>query len=124
MTIKSYLWGMRLSTLIALFSLILVILYVDPYKDVYLAQILFFVCLFFSASGMATLALFWLRRRTLNNEAVLEMVGISFREGIIIAATVCVSLFLHSIQMLTWWMFFVVLAASLLAELWFLSSPN
>lgn len=121
MTIRAYLWGMRLCTLVALAALALVIAYTNPARDGLLGQGLFFVSLFFSVMGLATLFLFWLRR-TFSKPDVLEAsVGISFRQGALIAFAVCLLLILQSYRLLVWWDGGIVVVGVLLIELWFLS---
>ncbi len=121
MTVRSYLWGMRLSTLAALAALGAVIFYVDPVRDGFLGQALFYVSLFFSVTGLTTLFLFWLRRHWEINEVVYQNVGISFREGVLLALAVCGMLFLQSFRLLVWWDAGMIIAGVLLIELWFLS---
>ena len=91
MTIRAYLWGMRISTLVALACLGLVIRFIDPVKDGILGQVLFYVSLLFSVTGLATLFLFWLRRLFSKNETAYLNVGISFRQGMLVALAVTVT---------------------------------
>jgi len=121
MTMRAYLWGMRISTLAALVSLGLVLNYVNPDRDGVLGQGLFYVSLFFSVTGIAMLLLFWLRRTFSRYEEVQENVGVSFRQGALIAAAVCTLLVLQSFRLLVWWDGGIVVAGVLLIELWFLS---
>ncbi len=121
MTVRSYLWGMRLSALAALLALGFVINYVDPYRDGILGQTLFYTSLFFSITGLATLFLFWIRRRWQVNEAVYQNVGLSFRQGMLVAFVVCAMFLLQSFRLLLWWDAGLVIAGALLIELWFLS---
>jgi len=121
MTVRSYLWGMRLSTLAALASLGSVIFYVDPARDGFLGQTLFYFSLFFSITGLATLFLFWLRRRWHANEIAYQNVGLSFRQGVLIALAICIMFILQSFRLLVWWDAGIVIAGALLIELWFLS---
>ena len=121
MTIKVYLWGMRLCTLVALISLVAVVYFVSPVRDGILGQALFYVSLFFSITGIATLFLFWLRRNFSRNEAAYPGVGVSFRQGALIAFAVCALLVLQSFRLLVWWDGGIVVAGVLLIELWFLS---
>jgi hypothetical protein len=121
MTVRSYLWGMRLSTLAALTAFGAVVYYVDPYRDGILGRALFYISLFFSITGMATLFLFWIRRHWNTNEAVYENVGLSFRQGLLVALAVCAMFALQSFRLLLWWDAGIVVAGVLLVELWFLS---
>lgn len=121
MTIRAYLWGMRLCTLLALVWLGLVVYFVNPLRDGLLGQMLFYVSLFFSVTGLATLFLFWLRRIFSKENDFEAYVGVSFRQGALIAATVCILLLLQSFRLLVWWDGGIVVAGVLLVELWFLS---
>jgi Na+/melibiose symporter-like transporter len=121
MTIRAYLWGMRFSTLAALVAMGLVVKYINPTQDGLLGQGLFYVSLFFSITGIATLFLFWLRRTFSKSGAVQESVGVSFRQSALIAVAVCALLLLQSFRLLVWWDGGIVVAGVLLIELWFLS---
>jgi len=121
MTIRAYLWGMRFCTLLALAGLGFVIFFVDPEKDGILGRTLFYISLFFSITGIATLFLFWLRRNFSKDEAVYTNVGVSFRQGMLIALCFCVLLILQSFQLLVWWSGGMAVVGVLLIELWFLS---
>ncbi|PIU79469.1 MAG: hypothetical protein COS72_00325 [Candidatus Moranbacteria bacterium CG06_land_8_20_14_3_00_43_56] len=121
MTIRGYLWGMRFSTFVALVALGLVIFYVNPFRDGILGQTLFYISLFFLITGAATLFLFWLRRRFANNETVYLNVGISFRQGMLVALAVSLMFLLQSFRLLVWWDGGLIVVGALLVELWFLS---
>ena len=121
MTIRTYLWGMRFCSLAALAALVSVIYFVNPTRDAVLGQTLFYISLFFSITGIATLFLFWLRRTFSKNKEVQESVGVSFRQGALVAISVCALLILQSFRLLVWWDGGIVVAGILLIELWFLS---
>lgn len=121
MTIRAYLWGMRICTLAALVSLVLVVTYINPVKDGILGQVLFYVSLYFAVTGMATLFLFWIRRVFFKKSVIQENVGVSFRQSALIAAAICLLLLLQSFRLLVWWDAGIVIAGTLLTELWFLS---
>jgi hypothetical protein len=121
MTIRSYLWGMRMLALAALVALVFVVFYVDPERDGLFGRIFFYVSLFFFITGIATLFLFWIRRFFLKGDALEESVAISFREAVLIAIAVCATFVLQSFRLLVWWDVGIVVAGMLLIELWFLS---
>jgi hypothetical protein len=121
MTIRAYLWGMRMSTLVAMICFGLVTCYVDPVKDGLLGQVLFYVSLFFSVTGLSILFLFWLRRLFSKNETAYLNVGISFRQGLLVALAITAMFILQSLKLLIWWDAGLVIVAALLVELWFLS---
>ena len=121
MTIRSYLWGMRFCSLVALAALVSVVYFVNPTSDAVLGQTLFYISLFFSITGIATLFLFWLRRTFSKNKEVQENVGVSFRQGALVAISVCALLILQSFRLLVWWDGGMIVVMILLIELWFLS---
>ena len=55
------------------------------------------------------------------NKEVQESVGVSFRQGALIAIAVCALLILQSFRLLVWWDGGIIVAGILLIELWFLS---
>ena len=121
MTIRAYLWGMRFSTLAALAAMGLVVKYINPTRDGLLGKGLFYASLYFTVTGIATLFLFWLRRTFSKGRAIQESVGVSFRQGALVAFAVCALLLLQSFRLLVWWDGGIVVAGVLLVELWFLS---
>lgn len=121
MTIRAYLWGMRFCTLTALVSLGFAVFHVDPKRDGIVGQLLFYISLLFSITGIATLFLFWLRRTFSKNEAVYANVGVNLRQGALVALAVCALLLLQSFRLLVWWDGGIIVAGVLLIELWFLS---
>jgi len=121
MTVRSYLWGLRLLALVAIGVLAVIVIFVDPIRDGILGQALFYVSLFFSVTGLAALFLFWLRRHISGNEIVYENLGMSFRQGALVALALTVMFFLESLRILVWWDAALVMAGVLLVELWFLS---
>ncbi len=121
MTIRGYLWGMRFSMFVALVALGLVVFYVNPFRDGILGQTLFYISLFFSITGAATLFLFWLRRKFANNETVYLNVGVSFRQGMLVALAVSLMFLLQSFRLLVWWDGGLIIVGVLLVEFWFLS---
>jgi hypothetical protein len=121
MTIRTYLWSMRLCTLAALVSLGLVIRFVDPVHNGLLGQAFFYASLFFSVAGLVAIFLYWLRR-SFSGEAEPEAgAGISFRQGALVALAVCSLLVLQYFRLLFWWDGGIVVTGVLLVELWFLS---
>lgn len=124
MTLRSYVWGMRLLTLVSLIALVLVINFVDPEKSGIVGKLLFYLILFFVLAGFFNLILLWIRKRTMGQEAVLLNVGLSFRQGILLAILSAGLLILQSFRALTWWDGLLLLAALFLAELYFLNKQS
>lgn len=121
MTLKAYIWGIRIITILALAAMAAVIFYVDPQKSIPLGIILFYLVLFFAMSGLFNLSLLFIRKKLLGNEAAALSVGLSFRQGILLSFTILGILILQSYRMLVWWDALLVVAGIFLVELYFLS---
>jgi apolipoprotein N-acyltransferase len=122
MTLKSYLWGISVSTGISLAALVLVVKQVDPEKTGSIGQLLFFVSALLFLSGMFVLFFTWLRRAVDGGEDVaLAYIGVSFRQGILMAILLCLLLYLQQYRILTWWDGALTVAGILLVELYFLT---
>jgi formate hydrogenlyase subunit 3/multisubunit Na+/H+ antiporter MnhD subunit len=122
MTLKSYLWGIRSSTAISFAALALVIKQVDPQKTGIAGQLLFFISALLFLSGTFVLLFTWLRRATSGDEEVaLAYIGVSFRQGILMAILLCLLLVLQQNRILTWWDGALTVAGILLVELYFLT---
>ena len=122
MTLKSYLWGIRISTAISFAAFVLVIKQIDPEKTGAIGQLLFFVSAMLFLSGLFVLLFTWLRRAVKGSEEVaLAYIGISFRQGILIAALLCFLLFLQQYRILVWWDGALTVVGVLLTELYFLT---
>ncbi len=121
MTLRSYIWGLRIINLISLSALALVIIFIDPEKSGVLGIAIFYAVLFFALSGLFNLILLWIRRSTLGSEAAFSSVNLSFRQGILLAIFVVGLLILQSFRILVWWDGLLLLGGVFLVELYFLS---
>lgn len=122
MTIKSYLWGMRIGTITSLAAWLLVLVYVDPNTAGAMGKILFFLSMFLVLSGMFALLLTWLRKMLGSGEVIaFAYLGMSFREGVLLALLTVALLVLQGFRVLTWWDASLVVAGVFLIELYFLT---
>ena len=121
MTLKSYAWGMCLVSLFSFIALSLAITYIDPEKSGIAGQVIFYLIFFFLLSSLINLLLLWIRKRALGNEAAALNVGLSLRQGILIALFVIGLLILQSMRILIWWDGLLLLAGIFIVELYFLS---
>ncbi len=121
MTLKAYIWGIRIISLLSVIFLGIVIAYIDPRSSGLLGVALFYLVIFFVLSGMFNLLLLFLRRKFLGNEVAVTSVGLSFRQGILLAISVVGILILQSVRMLIWWDALLVIGGVFLIELFFLS---
>lgn len=121
MTLKAYIWLLRLLSLISLAAWILVINYLDPNASGTPGRLLFYSTLGIFLSGLFGLFLLFIRRKTLGEETVRENVGLSLRQGILLSLLIICLLILQSLRMLVWWDGLLVVAGVFLIELYFLS---
>ncbi len=121
MTLRAYIWGMRLVTLFSFLTLGAIIIYIDPRNSTWIGMSLFYLAAFFSVGGMFNLMLLFLRRKLLGEELAADSVGLSFRQGILLTIIVLGILFLQSLRMLVWWDALLVVAGVFIIELFFLS---
>jgi len=112
---------MRIVTLFSIIALIGVINYVNPETAGIIGKILFYVVLFFALSGVLNLFLLWLRRKITTPENAFANVGLSFRQGTLLALFAIGLLIMQSLRVLVWWDGLLLLAGIFLVELYFLS---
>ncbi len=121
MTLKSYLWGMRISTVLAVLAFGAVVYYVNPEESAAVGRILFYASLFLAIAGILTLFLTWIRRKFSGDQSPFVFIGMSFRQGMLLSFLTITLLFMRSFGILAWWDGLLIVAAIFLAELYFLS---
>lgn len=121
MTLKSYLWGLRISTVILFMAWTVVVVNVDPEKSGIIGKVLFYLSFFLFLSGIFILILTWIRRKLEGDEAAFSQLGVNFREGILLAVLAAGLLLLQSAKVLIWWDGLMLAAGIFLIELYFLS---
>lgn len=122
MTLKSYLWGMRIGALLSLASWVLVVTQIDPIESGIAGKLLFYGSFFLSVGAIAIIGLTWLHTRQ-SAHGNLEMVYVSgsFRQGILASLLAVSLLVLQSFRVLVWWNALLTVAGIFLVELYFLS---
>lgn len=121
MTLRSYIWGMRIAVLFSIIALGLAVYYIDPESSGVPGKALFFLILFFALSGIFNLILLRLRRRVTNTENSFEKINLSFRQGILFSVFCTGLLFLQAQRMFIWWAALLLLAGIFLIELFFIT---
>ena len=121
MTLRAYIWGMRIVTLFSLAALGAVVVYIDPRSGAWIGLLFFYLAALFSIGGLFNLVLLFFRRKLLGEEAAADSVGLSFRQGILLAIIALGVLILQSFRLLVWWDALLVVAGVFLIELFFLS---
>lgn len=121
MTLRSYLWGMRISTVLSIAAWIAVVYNVNPEEAGIVGQILFYLSLFLALAGIFILFLTWLRRKILGSDWAFAHLGMSFRQGILLSALANMLLIFQGFRILTWWDGLLLVAGIFIIELYFLS---
>lgn len=122
MTLKTYLWGMRSAVLVSLTALVLIIRQIDPESSGVIGQTLFLATTFFFLASIFILFFTWLRRKVAGDEEMLvAYLGMSFRQGMLVAILGVILLLAQRFRFLTWWDGALAVAGILLVELYFLT---
>ena len=128
MTTKAFLWGMRFITLLAIIATVLLIVFVGPYQNqdpndwLIFNIVLLNITLFIALSGVFTLFLFFLRKKSSGNEILSSHAGTSFRQGMLLSLAMLSLLLLQSFRILTWWDGLLAMGAIMMVELYFLAN--
>ena len=123
MTLKLYLWGIRLSVVITLAALILVLRQIDPEKSGIIGQLFFYVSIFLFSAALLILFFTWLRRKIGEDdeESAAAYLGMGFRQGVLMSLLVVGLLILQQYRVLVWWDGLLLAAGIFLIELYFLT---
>ena len=113
---------MRTGTIASLAVLMLVVRQIDPGNAGIIGQLLFFLAAFLFLAGLLILLFTWLRRKVGgDDELALSYLGVSFRQGILMAFLAILLLIAQRYRILTWWDSMLTVAGMLLVELYFLT---
>jgi len=121
MTIRSYIWGMRVAVLFSIVALSIVIYFIDPETAGIPGKALFFLITFFTLSGIFNLILLRLRKKVTTTENSFEKISLSFRQSILLASFCTGSLIFKGQGLFVWWSVLLLLAGMFLLELFFIT---
>jgi hypothetical protein len=110
-----------LSTFLALGAWLFVLFNIDPFKSGIIGQIFFYFSFWLFLMGILVNILVWLRVKFLGGENAIETMGLSFRQGFLLALLVISIIMLNAYGYYTWWIGLLVIAGIFLVELYFLS---
>ena len=117
MSLNAYLFGIKVSTVVAFFAWASVVLYIDPKASGVFGVGLFSLTLFLWLSGVVTLLITWLRKKMSDEERVALTLGESLRQGAFVSLFVLSMLGLQYFSILEWWSGALLTAVFLLFEL-------
>lgn len=118
MTLKTYLFGILLSTTLSFLAFFLIIKNTNPSEGL-VAVIAFYVSLFFGITGLFTLLGHYLRYFRSRGEVVYANIGVAFRQAFFVALASVTLLFLASIDLLNWWDGLLLFLVFLMVEMYF-----
>ncbi|MDD3190828.1 MAG: hypothetical protein PHI66_04035 [Candidatus Pacebacteria bacterium] len=120
MTIKTYLLGMGLSTIVSFAAWVLVLQNVDPNSAGLLGFLLFYFTLFFALTSFFSLVGFYFRRKIFENSIEFKQVEIAFRQGMFFAVTFVGLLILQGERVLDVYSAFLFVLFVVVMEFYFL----
>jgi hypothetical protein len=121
MSLKAYIWGICMLTLLSLSAFVAVIRFVDPDNSGAVGRVLFYLSAFFFLSGFFNLLLLQLRKKNVNAENSFSNISLSFRQGILLAIFSVGILILQSFRVLIWWDGLLLMFGIFIIELYFVS---
>ncbi|MBD3238915.1 MAG: hypothetical protein GF332_04750 [Candidatus Moranbacteria bacterium] len=121
MTLRSYLTILLITSALAAVAWVLIIYYLDPGNAGFIGIFLFYSTLFSALVGLFSLVGFQLRRYFLNNELYYSLIGLSFRQAILLSLIIIGLLIFQSHRVLYWLDAILYIIAIFLIEVYFLS---
>ena len=119
MNLRTYLFGLTLSSIFCWAAFLIIIFTVNPYQADSLNLSFFFISLFFALLGTFALLGFYFRVKWGNLDAIYAYLGISLRQAIWFSLCIVGLLILQAFRVLTWWDGALLVSAILLFELFF-----
>lgn len=114
----SLLFGISLSAILSITSLLVVLLRVSPLSTPLQALPAFFLSIFLSVSSVASLLFFILWKLVpVHAWDMGKVLGISVRQGILLGIGTVIIILFHLLGLLTWWVAVLIYAVFLLIEL-------
>ncbi len=110
MTLKIYLWGIGLASLLAMTSFLAILWFFPPENTQGIILFLLFFSLFLALFGFFSLVGFYLRHRRFKDGAPIYFLGISFREGTLLSILVVGFLMMNALHFFHWWSALIFLA--------------
>lgn len=123
MTLRHYLLLMGVGTALAWGAVGIIIATVDPTDTQLVVFGVFYASLWLALTGTLSIIGFVLRVALLKKQLVVSRhVAVSFRQAVLLALLIVVSLFLQSRSLLTWWNALLIVAALTVLEFFFISA--
>lgn len=121
MSLSKYIILMLVATLFCWGAFLIVLYSVNPFATTDIGFVLFYTSLFFALTGTLALVGFILRYIFNKTQFITEQVIVSFRQALLFALLIVVSLFLQSQQLIAWWNLLILIFLLVLIEFSFAS---
>jgi len=112
---------MGFGTILAAVTFFLVLFRVDPSSSVWLGFTLFYLSLGLTLAGVISIVGFVLRVAIHRDEMLSRLVGLSFRQAVLLSALAVIALILRSRDLLSWWNSILLIVSATIVEFIFIS---
>lgn len=121
MSLRAYLTIVGFGTAVAAATFFLALFRIDPYTAGPLDFTLFYGSLFLAMAGLVSIIGFAVRAYARRDEILSRLVGLSFRQAILLSSVAVGALALHAHGLLSWWNSLVLIVAVTVVEFIFIS---
>ncbi|OGY79755.1 MAG: hypothetical protein A3B74_01785 [Candidatus Kerfeldbacteria bacterium RIFCSPHIGHO2_02_FULL_42_14] len=119
MPLKRFLFIMSFSTVICWLAWSTVLFFIDPFHSGWIGPLSFYASLFFALLGTFALVGFLLRWALIRKEPAFRHIGISLRQGSLLALFVIMTLLLQAEKIFVWWSLALLLFGFAILEIFF-----
>ncbi len=121
MSLRAYLTLMGFGTVLSAVTFFLVLYRVDPGTSGPLGFALFYMSLFLAAAGAISIVSFAIRAAVRKGEPLFKLVGLSFRQAVLLSGLLVIALALQAHGLLSWWSGALLIAVATAAEFFLIS---
>lgn len=120
MTVKTFIAGIIFCALMGIVSWVSILINVDPTQGAF-AIFLFYLTLAVFSVSLFTLIGFFLRKFFSPRTIPFSLVGVSFRQAVLLSVVVIGTLLFQNLRILSWWSIILLVGSVVLMELYFIS---
>lgn len=124
MSFRAYLIMMIAATIISWVAWVTVIFSINPFETDFLGLTFFYSTLFLSLMGTISILGNIVRKKFIKDDILFRQVIVSFRQSVLFAILIVVSLILQSNEILSWWSILFLIGALAVIELFAISKKK
>lgn len=121
MTIRTFVWGSGLVTVVTSAIWAMIIVWLNPYQAGWIGFVLFFLALFLAIASLASLVGYGIRRLVIAEQLPAYRVRYSVRQGGLLGLLAAVLMGLQLARVARWWLVLIVVVLFVTTEFIFLS---